>query len=111
VVFFVNKLTLNGPAEELERIYGAVADFMSGQPGLVGYTLLRSTTRPEVYLNVAEWTDLASFDRARTQERFAGGERVTAVSSGERHLCEVVFRGGPSAGTLTPGTGAPGVAG
>jgi heme-degrading monooxygenase HmoA len=95
MVVFVNKVTLTGSAAELERIYSAVAELMSRQPGLVRFQLVRSGTDPNVYFNVAEWRDQESFDRARTQERFAKGERIGAVSTGERHICEIVFEGGP----------------
>ncbi|MFC4908383.1 antibiotic biosynthesis monooxygenase family protein [Actinomadura gamaensis] len=100
MVVFVNKITLTGPAAELERIYEAVAAFMSGQAGLIRFQLVRSSTDPDVYFNIAEWKDQESFDRARTQEKFAKGERIGAVSTGDRHVCEVVFEG---VGDVTPG--------
>ncbi|WP_131785773.1 antibiotic biosynthesis monooxygenase family protein [Protofrankia symbiont of Coriaria ruscifolia] len=102
MVFFVNKLTLTGSAQELERIYAAVADFMSEQDGLISYVLVRSTTRPDVYLNIAEWRDAEAFHRARTQESFQQGERVNAVADGDRHVCEVVLLGGPGTPRTAP---------
>lgn len=95
MVVFVNKLTLTGPAERLEQIYEAVAEFMAAQPGLVRFQLLRSESDPAVYFNVAEWVDRESFDRARTQEKFVSGARVGEVSTGDRHICSVAFDGGP----------------
>lgn len=96
-VVFVNTLRLTGPAEDLERIYADVATFFRAQPGLVRYQLVRSTSDPGVYVNIAEWRDLAAFRTATSQEAFRTALRVSTVSTGDPHVCEVVSAGtGPS---------------
>ncbi|MFG2041502.1 antibiotic biosynthesis monooxygenase family protein [Dactylosporangium sp. NPDC048998] len=92
-VVFVNTLRVTGSAEDLERIYADVAAFFSAQPGLLRYQLLRSTGDPSVYVNIAEWRDLEAFRTATSQEAFRTALRVSAVSTGEPHVCDVVFAG------------------
>lgn len=94
MVVYVNKLTLTGPADDLERIYRTVADFFGTQPGLIRFQLVRSTRQPEVYINIAEWRDEDSFRRAVAELRARGLARVRSVADGDSHLCTVVSRGG-----------------
>lgn len=96
MVVFVNKLTLIGPAGDLESIYEAVSAFFREQPGLIRFQLLRSRQDPDVYINVAEWESVELFKRATSQEKFRTSMRVSAVSVGDPHLCEVVSGGGPA---------------
>ncbi|WP_410585919.1 antibiotic biosynthesis monooxygenase family protein [Amycolatopsis sp. lyj-23] len=96
MVVFVNKLTLTGAPDELERIYRGVADFFRTQPGLVRFQLVRSTSDPGVYINIAEWEDEAAFRRAVSRDEFRKAVRVGRVSDGDPHLCEVVFTGSPA---------------
>jgi len=96
VVVFVNRLTLTGKAEDLERIYADVAEFMETQPGLIRYLLVRSKKDPGIYYNVAEWTDQESFDRALKEPEFrARLARLSDVIKGEPHLTDVVREGFP----------------
>ncbi|MFC5827902.1 antibiotic biosynthesis monooxygenase family protein [Nonomuraea insulae] len=93
MVVFVNKLTLKGSAQELEKIYAGVAAFFSAQPGFLSYQFLRSESDPNVYINIAAWTDEESFRRATRQEAFRVAARVGKVSTGDPHLCSVVSSG------------------
>lgn len=92
-VVFVNTLRLTGDSAELERVYADVAAYFAEQPGLIRYQLVRSTADPDVYVNIAEWTDEASFRRATSQERFRTAVRVGSHSTGDPHLCTVVLSG------------------
>nr|UUG47314.1 hypothetical protein [Amycolatopsis sp.] len=92
MVVFINKLTLTGPAEELERRYAHVAEFMKTQPGLIRYQLMRSRKDGDVYYNVAEWTDKEALDRAMKSPEFrARLAPVMEVITGEPHVADVVL--------------------
>ncbi|WP_371649731.1 MULTISPECIES: antibiotic biosynthesis monooxygenase [unclassified Streptomyces] len=94
MVVFVNKLTLIGKPEELERIYAHVAEFMEVQPGLIRYQLIRSQKEPGIYFNVAEWDSKESFDTALTEPEFrARLKALGTVIKGEPHLSDVVVEG------------------
>ncbi|SNT39774.1 antibiotic biosynthesis monooxygenase family protein [Rhodococcoides kyotonense] len=91
---FINKLTLTGEAQELEKSYAHVAEHMETQPGLIRYLLVRSTKDPDVYYNVAEWESEELFRASVSDSIFR--ERlghVTKVMTGEPHLTEVVLHG------------------
>jgi heme-degrading monooxygenase HmoA len=96
MVVFVNKLVLTGSAEDLESIYADVSTFFAAQPGLIRFQLLRSGKDPSVYINIAEWESAELFRQAVSQEKFQTSVRVSEVSVGDPHLCEVVLRGEPA---------------
>ncbi|MEU4048630.1 antibiotic biosynthesis monooxygenase family protein [Streptomyces olivaceus] len=94
-VVFVNKLTLIGDAEEFEHRYEAVGAFMETRPGLVRYSLVRSSKDDSVYFNIAEWEDEATFREALAEPEFR--RRLDALSGlikGEPHLSVPVRQGG-----------------
>ncbi|MFE0423257.1 antibiotic biosynthesis monooxygenase family protein [Streptomyces sp. NPDC058953] len=94
MVVFVNKLTLTGAAEDLERVYAHVAEFMRTRPGLIRYQLVRSRNDPSVYFNVAEWEDQGSFDAALKEPEFrARLKALGTVIKGEPHLSDPVESG------------------
>jgi heme-degrading monooxygenase HmoA len=94
MVVFVNRLVLTGPAEELERRYAHVAEFMRTQDGIIRYQLLRSRKDPAVYFNVAEWRDKETFDRALKDPEFRRRlAPVMEVITGEPHVADVVLEG------------------
>ncbi|MFJ8043420.1 antibiotic biosynthesis monooxygenase family protein [Kitasatospora sp. NPDC096147] len=93
-VTFVNKLTLIGDAEEFENLYEAVGAFMETQPGLIRYSLVRSTKDDKVYFNLAEWEDEETFRKALVEPEFR--RRLDALSGlikGEPHLSVPVREG------------------
>ncbi len=93
MVVFVNKLTLTGEAEDLEALYAKVAAHFRTQPGFISFVFVRSTDDPAVYFNVATWADEQSFRAATRQEKFRTAVRVSAVSTGDPHVCAVVAQG------------------
>lgn len=94
MVVFVNKLTLTGSAEDLERVYAHVAEFMRTQPGLIRYQLVRSQKDRGIYFNVAEWEDQASFEKALEEPEFrARLKALGTVIKGEPHIADLVESG------------------
>ncbi|MCQ4044528.1 antibiotic biosynthesis monooxygenase family protein [Streptantibioticus rubrisoli] len=94
MVVFVNKLTLTGSAEDLERIYAHVAEFMLAQPGIIRYQLVRSQKEPGTYFNVAEWQTQEAFENALSEPEFKNRLRALgSVIKGEPHVCDVVESG------------------
>ncbi|WP_299527704.1 antibiotic biosynthesis monooxygenase [uncultured Streptomyces sp.] len=94
MVVFVNKLTLIGSAEEFENRYEAVGAFMETQPGLIRYSLVRSTKDPDVYFNLAEWEDEETFQAALREPEFrARLNALTGLIKGEPHLSVPVRQG------------------
>lgn len=57
MVTFVIKFTVHGDTAEFERVFFSHAAFMRQQPGFIDHHVVRSQRRPQVYLNVARWTD------------------------------------------------------
>ncbi|KFZ76895.1 hypothetical protein ED92_40100 [Amycolatopsis sp. MJM2582] len=97
MVVFINKLTVIGAEEDLERIYASVAEFMLTQPGLIRYQLVRSTKDPKTYFNVAEWENEESFKRSLAEPEFRKRlSELDGVIKGEPHLSEVVQQGAPA---------------
>lgn len=91
---FVNKLTLTGAAEDLERIYAHVAEFMKTRPGLIRYQLVRSQNDPGIYFNVAEWEDQQTFDEALAEPEFRRRlKALGTVIKGEPHMSDIVTEG------------------
>ncbi|MFI1712119.1 antibiotic biosynthesis monooxygenase family protein [Streptomyces litmocidini] len=70
-VTFVNRFTVHGTAEEFEEVFARTSAFMARQPGFVRHSLLREVDDPVVYVNLAVWTDRASFRRAVRHPEFA----------------------------------------
>ncbi|MDH6132397.1 quinol monooxygenase YgiN [Kitasatospora sp. MAA4] len=98
MVIFVNKLTLIGSAEEFEKRYEKVAEFMETQVGLIRYALTRSPKDPSVYFNIAEWEDEETFRTALKDPEFRVRlDALTGLIKGEPHLTEPVFQGAPPA--------------
>lgn len=94
MIVFVNKLTLVGEAEELERVYAHVAEFMAKQDGLIRYQLVRSTKDENVYFNIAEWEDQESFDTALRDTEFrARLAALGGVIKGDPHVATIVVEG------------------
>lgn len=70
-VTFVNRFTVLGTAEEFEEVFARTSAFMARQPGFVRHNLLREVDDPAGYVNLAVWTDQASFQRAVCHPEFA----------------------------------------
>jgi len=65
----VNEFTVTGDVTEFEAVLGDFNRYMSGQPGAGGYQLLRSTRRPNVFVELAEWDSAEAHPGRRAQRR------------------------------------------
>jgi quinol monooxygenase YgiN len=70
VVTLINEFTVTGDIDAFERVLGEFNRYMSEQPGARGYRLLRSTRRPQVFVELADWDDAASHQAAVRSEGF-----------------------------------------
>ncbi|MDX8053053.1 antibiotic biosynthesis monooxygenase [Lentzea sp. BCCO 10_0798] len=58
----VNRISVTGISpEEYERVYREGSDYMARRPGHIRHKLVRSTTEPDVYFSIAEWTDVEAY--------------------------------------------------
>ncbi|MFD0549702.1 antibiotic biosynthesis monooxygenase family protein [Streptomyces rectiviolaceus] len=63
------------------------ARFLERQPGFLAYTLVRHLEEPQSYVNIARWTDVASFRAAVTQAEFGPhAEALRAISTSSSGL-------------------------
>jgi len=96
MVTFVNKLTVNGDVAEFWRIKESLTEFMERQPGYRSSSVLRSVGKPNVFIEMAEWDDAESHQRAVRSDDFQARVRgLGALASVEPGLYEVVG-GAPS---------------
>ncbi|GAB3795669.1 antibiotic biosynthesis monooxygenase family protein [Micromonospora zhanjiangensis] len=99
MVVFVNKLTVVGPTDQLEELYARIGAFMSAQPGILRYQLVRSTKAADVYFNIAEWETAEDFKRALATEEFRDlYADLKPLIRGDAHLSEVVQTGTAAVG-------------
>ncbi|MGW7416050.1 antibiotic biosynthesis monooxygenase family protein [Streptomyces sp. NPDC054863] len=87
MITFINRFTVTGPAAEFERVFDEASLFFTAQPGFLGHRLVRHTSDPAAYVNIAEWQDEASFQQALRQPGF-GAHRAAlrALSTSESNL-------------------------
>lgn len=73
-VTFVNTFDVHGPLEEFEQVFADISEFMAAQPGFISYSLSRNVDgeKRNEYVNIALWTDVASWRAAITHPGFAG---------------------------------------
>jgi deoxynogalonate / 12-deoxyaklanonic acid monooxygenase len=99
VVVFVNQFSVHGNAEDFERAFQTSSEFMCRQPGFLHHRLVRSTRSPGRYVNIAEWEDAASLQRATEHPDFEEHVRaLRELASSEPHLCLPVLQCGARAG-------------
>ncbi|MEU5884533.1 antibiotic biosynthesis monooxygenase family protein [Spirillospora sp. NPDC047279] len=67
---FVNRFTVKVPPEQFERVFARTSEFMGRQPGFIRFTLLRNAEDPGSYVNVAQWRDRESFQKAVSHPDF-----------------------------------------
>ncbi|MFC8870961.1 antibiotic biosynthesis monooxygenase family protein [Streptomyces sp. NPDC057148] len=88
-VTFVNRFTVTGDPDDFEKAFARVAEFMTVQPGILGYTLSRDADDPQRYVNIARWKDApalrAAVSRPGFQEHVAE-LRTLAESSSELYV-------------------------
>ncbi|MEV1085820.1 antibiotic biosynthesis monooxygenase family protein [Streptomyces sp. NPDC050211] len=87
MVTFINRFTVTGPAEEFERLFEDTSAFFRDRPGFLRHRLLRHTRQAGAYVNIAEWTDAASFQAAVTHPDFAPhAAALRALSTSDPNL-------------------------
>ncbi|MFJ1597392.1 antibiotic biosynthesis monooxygenase family protein [Streptomyces sp. NPDC088261] len=69
-VTFVNRFTVTGEPKEFEEAFSRTADFMTGQPGILGYTLSQDTEDPQRFVNIARWKNAQSLRAAVSNPDF-----------------------------------------
>jgi len=74
MVTFINRLTVTGSVEEFEELLDGITEYMTAQPGFQSRRLYRSSRNPQVFVEVAEWSDAAAHSAAMRNPAF--GERV-----------------------------------
>jgi long-chain acyl-CoA synthetase len=80
----INRLTVTGDSAEFEKIIGQITEYMSAQPGFVEHRLMRSLRRPEIYVEMARWSDADSHRAAMQGEGFRSRVReLSAVATAE----------------------------
>ncbi|MET9390165.1 antibiotic biosynthesis monooxygenase family protein [Streptomyces sp. NPDC006624] len=88
-VTFVNRFTVSGDPGDFEKAFARVADFMTAQPGILGYTLSRHADDPQRYVNIARWQDAAALRAAVGRPGFqehVGELRKLAESTSELYV-------------------------
>jgi monooxygenase len=86
-ITFVNRFTVHGDAEQFERVFADTARFMVKQPGFIRHTLVRHTTQPGSYVNIAHWRSEADLQQAVRQPEFqAHAEGLRALSKSEPNV-------------------------
>jgi quinol monooxygenase YgiN len=91
VVILINRFTLSASPEEFERAFDESAEFMRSQPGFIRHTLVKSLRNPEIYVNIAEWTDAESHIRVVKSPGFAAHiGQLSKVARSEPDLHTVV---------------------
>lgn len=86
-VTFVNMFTIHATAEEFEQEFASTASFLSEQPGFLHHTLLRNISQENSYINIANWSDLASFRAALEHPEFRPhAARLRALSTSQHNL-------------------------
>jgi quinol monooxygenase YgiN len=66
----INEFTVTGDVEEFQRVLGDFNAYMSVLPGAGEYRLLRSTRRPEVFVELADWESVEAHQNAVKSEGF-----------------------------------------
>ncbi|MFD7735176.1 antibiotic biosynthesis monooxygenase family protein [Kitasatospora phosalacinea] len=58
MINFITTFTLRGDdAEAFEQLFKEHTEFMSAQPGFLGFRMLKSLSKPGSYVNVGVWAD------------------------------------------------------
>ena len=92
MALLVNKFTVVGDADEFERIWAKSSEFMRHQPGFVSFRLVRSVAEPQVYFNIAEWTDVAAHQRVVRSPDFQSHiTELALLAKPEPSMCETVI--------------------
>lgn len=92
MLVFLNDFRVHGDEAEFETAFSSTSDYFRQQPGFVRHRLVRSISEPSCYVNIAEWTDQESFERALRNPAFQ--EHAVALrklAASEPRLCAEVM--------------------
>lgn len=100
MVTLVNRLTVTGCPEEFEKLLAGITEIMKAQPGFQSHQLYRSLRNPNVYVEVAQWSDAGAHKAAMQNPGFgANVAKLKALASAEPDLfAEVVEEPAVAAG-------------
>lgn len=92
MLVFVNRFTVQGSVDEFERVFHDISASACGRPGFIRHVLIRSLSDPHTYMNIAEWEDGESLDRALKDAGFAQHiGRLRALARTDPHRFSVMF--------------------
>lgn len=79
MITFITTFTLKSDdAETFEQLFKEHAEFMTAQPGFLGYRMVRSLSKPGTYVNVGHWADSDAHRAVLGKPEF--GSHVQAMS-------------------------------
>jgi heme-degrading monooxygenase HmoA/uncharacterized protein YndB with AHSA1/START domain len=92
MLVFVNDFRVHGDCAAFEAAFSSTSDYFGQQPGFVGHRLVRSAADSRRYVNIAEWADRESFERALADPAFAPHARaLRELAASEPKICEEVM--------------------
>lgn len=95
MIVFVNTFTVAAPAEEFVRVFTETSDFLCDQPGFISHRLVRSTTDPARYVNIALWTGETALRAATSLPGFAEhARRLRTLATSDPQFHELVMERG-----------------
>ncbi|MFE7842127.1 antibiotic biosynthesis monooxygenase family protein [Streptomyces sp. NPDC057474] len=87
MITFINRFDVTGPAAEFEEAFDTTSAFFAAQPGFIRHRLLQHVDAPHLYVNIADWDDQDSFQKALSRPEFAAHRaRLRALSSSDPNL-------------------------
>jgi heme-degrading monooxygenase HmoA len=99
MVTLINSFTLRATPDEFERVFKESSEFMRQQPGFLSHCLVRSLTRPDVYVNIAEWESAEAHRSVVASEGFREHIRqLSTVAKADPDLYSVAFSAGDGHG-------------
>lgn len=66
----INEFTVTGDVDEFQQVLADFHAYMSTMPGAGPYRLLRSTRRPEIFIELADWESAETHQNAVRSEGF-----------------------------------------
>ncbi|WP_405136408.1 antibiotic biosynthesis monooxygenase family protein [Nocardia sp. NBC_01388] len=91
MIILINRFTVTGPADQFEQVFVGTSEFFRRAPGHLRNRLLKVSDAPTAYVNIAEWSDMESLQKAIRQPEFdPHAQQLRALATAEPTVCEVV---------------------